>query len=1510
EPQKENPEGKGSEFDGGESRSSSPSKEGSREHYQSSRGPRGGHFRRNNHYAYYDKRQHQDNQQPWRAYDNRPQSYDNRPPPPYNVYDNRPPPYNKFHGDYGGPGPGYYYDHPKYYHRGAPHGFIDGSGRGRGRPFRPYPGRHGGYFMKGYRHDLGPPMQHEGSETQTEAEDDWQEREEEQSNCGSSQQDGSERPSQPVHTVLINNEEYTKIQTPRQEVMFKKSSLDRKRDSIDLSSVTGSMSESGSGLSSGEGCSGQGDQVSLAGSMEDGNMDVTHEDDHNLNAHQDSMYDDPSEMFAGEPGQPPLAGVVMQQAYPGGPMVSIPVHWTPFIDPSFIPGETALTPLDPAFTHVLDSSDLPIDPIHILPMQHDAQGCPVQVQVKVDENGHPYQIEPSAFTVSLSSLHNHSMDPSLHDISLLHDHHALQEQDKLYMDQLVQDTQELLTKENKDQVIQDTQELLTQDNKDQIPNEPDTHQPDTTPQCEPTDTQTLICDSVQENTDKTQQVQVNECVIDDKSSDTYKSERIENSESESIDKENSVPCVDLSKALEMDKSIPAVVSIATKAKEAVSRMDQEEEDDEDIIAKDGEDGSDSNDSQYASMSESGSTPHSPAGEPCETSEEAVCSAQRNNDQADSSHHHDSLRDKAEDVDPLQHNEEDKQQDNQPTTMKGYVMVPILTPYYDPSVLYGYQMVVDQSQQHMQVPQPPLQHQHRYGKRKKKKNQRRRHADVPSAGGYLDPQLYTGEPFVAAPGGYVVPYDPSICHVHGISYMPPHHLQPQMSHDEGFSSLQHSPYLPETATEPHIPHGHNLDDDSKNLVFGNLQERERRQIQEILHERSKVGKSDSIESSDSGVSESEETALSEASSGKLRERHPSQGSKSSDNTEEKYSASSIEDEMDAHLNNSENLQEDTINSECSSISTGELSEFKRQNSMPNTSPLISSCCESDEKDKLLRSKTTEVLQSKNYTDGSEIMPNVASYSLETMHSNELNDQENSNLRISKNENVTLECNSDDIDNSHVPLSLKLSANSTENINQNTDTVKSEQSHGYMKSLNDSSLESTRELSKCLSDKFESSDTLPDSEDNMFKNSNEYNAINGHESVTEIECFSSNAKDFVELDSTEISLKKEKVKTIITELSTVESEVLKTENEVKANISIQDTGGTIESIIDHEDLKDLKVTEAVKRWIRDVTPEKAFTLSEHVQELLLSQQEFSDDDEYIEDEIEEDTKSINVLDPKNVRSNPFGAASNDSLNEVIECCSKRVASVSNEIVDEYDGASTISNLSHGRLYSESSFSFPPSINQSFDEVDEEETEEGTEKAEIYNPNIYAKYYQLGVDMEDTTPVATPGRTRENSPQSQCGSECADTDSCKFNTTGDYSSTSPLPLATELLKSEMISNMSHIADINEDVAHDALCLSNPDLYLKHFGASLREIGDSGVQSEESSDEIEFRSKSGVSSGIGSSLASTPALSPLHYTPNTTMPHNTHNKKSNHPLSHPLRNLTAGDGPVPCKTVCCSVM
>ncbi|KAK7085352.1 hypothetical protein SK128_021917, partial [Halocaridina rubra] len=342
--------------------------------------------------------------------------------------------YDKFY-----PRPPFYGEHNFKFAGGGGGGYVE---RGR-RPFRPYGPRPGffpprgfpGHFGSGGRgpfyecHGKGSSVNGcEGEEDEEEWDEEGilvvnegqqqlQQQQHHQQKMGEGGGGGScERPSQPVHTVMINNEEYTKIQTPRQEVIFKKSSLDRKRDSIDQGSVTGSVS-SGSGSSSttggehGSGSAGSGDQAhgdgsSVAGSVEDASLSVTGEDPPDMQQ-QDQVFEDPNEIFAGEPGGPPLAGVVMQQAYPGGPMITIPVHWTPFIDPGLIPGETALTPLDPAFTHVIDPKALPIDPLHILPVQHDASGCPVHVQVKVDSNGVPIQIQPAAFTVSLSSLHQH-----------------------------------------------------------------------------------------------------------------------------------------------------------------------------------------------------------------------------------------------------------------------------------------------------------------------------------------------------------------------------------------------------------------------------------------------------------------------------------------------------------------------------------------------------------------------------------------------------------------------------------------------------------------------------------------------------------------------------------------------------------------------------------------------------------------------------------------------------------------------------------------------------------------------------------------------------------------------------------------------------------------------------------------------------------------------------------------------------------------------------------------------
>ncbi|ROT79776.1 hypothetical protein C7M84_001503 [Penaeus vannamei] len=689
----------------------------------------------------------------------------------------------------------------------------------------------------------------------------------------------------------------------------------------------------------------------------------------------------------------------------------------------------------------------------------------------------------------------------------------------------------------------------------------------------------------------------------------------------------------------------------------------------------------------------------------------------------------------------------------------------------------------------------------------KKYQRRRQAESAS-GGYLDPHLYTGEPFVATPGGYVVPLDPaSVCHVHGLPYVPqpfPAHAPlPHQAHDEGFVSVQHSPYLPEAVPPPGGEQaqqaGGTSGDDASKTVFSDLQDTERRQIQEILQDRAKVGKSDSTESSDSGVSESEETAATELSSDELeaRERRTSR-------------------EQGAAAEQGDPAGEETA---AASSDACQFQETLKNETCINAQLDLSEVSSSDDTLSATAENTAETV---SLTASDDSCPKVAE-----------------------------QCDASGAEEllSQTPVSCE----------DASDVCRSTQVSAPVTDITDA--ESCTTLALADSAELESVCASP---------------VSGNTNLCDIS-----------VDS-------------------------RTEGAVN-------DGGTRESSIDRDSLKDLKVTEAVKRWIREVTPEKAFTLSEEVQSLLLAEQELDDEldteDEYIEDEISEEAKAI-VMDPKNVEGNPFVAASSDALKSDMESCSKRVASCSRsrgttpETFDEYDGASTISNLSFDRLYSEASSSRPASTNHSFDE---EEIEKYSGNPEIYNPVAYAKYYQLGIEVDETTPVATPlpgsgSRTRDATPAaeahseagSDCGSEEVETVPHKYDVAQRHSEASPMSLATEILKAEkLLNNMAHITGTPHEAAAAEERFGNPDIFLKHFRTGLHgEVGDSGVQSEESSDETEARSTVG-SSGVGSSLASTPAISPAHHT------------NGRPPLQpHPLKNLSVGEGPVPCRTVCCAVM
>ncbi|XP_045625362.1 serine-rich adhesin for platelets [Procambarus clarkii] len=1660
----------------------------------------------------------------------------------------------------------YYYDN-KFYgrppycpDRNFKFGFVE---RGR-RPFRPY-GRHG-FFHRGFPgHFPGGvhPKDFNGfGGPEEEEEEDWEELPTDELGV-----EAGDRPSQPVHTVMINNEEYTKIQTPRQEVIFKKSSLDRKQDSLDQASLTGSMTSGSGSCSTGDGGPGSpggsgdqlaGDQVSLSGSMEDNSLSVGG-DDPSDGPHHDAVFEDPNDMFVSEGGGPPLAGVVMQQAYPGGPMFTIPVHWTPFIDPALIPGETALTPLDPAFTHVIDPKSLPIDPLHILPVQHDATGCPVQVQVKVDSNGVPIQIEPSAFTVSLSSLQHGQPEPRSHTDpephpGHTHGHLKTKRQKSKKEKSVNGDPQERCKKgrvgqQSEGETIENSGEVEDQQDKGVMQVEEGKEDGEVDQACYPASS---VCEEVAADGPR----------VRGKGAPGQLAGPPDQPHTEARETVLGSPRGD------RVGELTGVLRTHHQEMKPVDEDEEEEEEDEeeeeeDMLTKESEEGSDSSDSQYASMSESSTTPTTPEGEPSDAHEtpaptlitptilpsvlatptispttptllpsasaaplvspaitdtpsiaisvsatpttplttpptmsatpttetstetDSVTSPRpplpTSTDSPKCSESTDSsLIDSQEAVEEVvnsqvtdsqavdkqaianqvidshmtasevtvdsavgERREKESQSTESQTTetgateteateteareteareteatetegtsssnnssstqaniLQGYVMVPILTPYYDPSVLYGYPVVVASQQQQQQQQlhhQPPPPHQHCYGKRKKKKYQRRRHADASTGESYLDPQLYTGEPFVATPGGYVVPIEAaaSVCQVHGLQYVTPafHQHLP----DEGFVSVQHSPYLPEVAPEPPPVEVQQSEDasqeDASKTVFSDLQDKERRQIEEILHERAKADKSDSTESSDSGVSESEEVAATELSCDELEtcKKQTSQATNPNvgDSTEEHtgvnastlpYSAEehidvnastlpySTEEHTDANAitlpcqvgistNGLERLTPETASHggifECTVQEAGTGEFHNAQLHVTDGNSLINVDSSEYGKESLVKTDTQDFLctevQQEVLFDGS------------CSSQSQVNSDKADSLQRSCQEVISLSTGTDTDTCNRVSDAGQLGAElqtkgefeavaELPNENQVQHDKVPENETNYLQPCATNVGKEFASIDESTVDTFVDITDIPEVKEFERNISESVLEIKSDDSFTTLVNESNNLPT-----TTTIHEKSESYANVLSEQlpecvpphehskkevpssnEDINIDAQCYQKEIQAqNVSLifdgqtdatvcqnikctLNNGGTAENSINHKSFKDLKVTEAVKRWIRDVTPEKAFTLSKEIQTLLLAEQdilgEMDTEDEYIEDGISADNKSIIVMESKNVKGNPFVAASSEAPVLGMDSCSKRVA-VLNRIqgttpdsLEEYDGASTISNLSYDHLYSEASSSHPASISHSFDD---DEGDRLIENPDMYNPSAYTKYYQLGVELDDTLIPVSPVNDQRSSGStliaqdksdniSECGSEDVETIPHKYDVVALPSDTSPMSLATEILKAKkLLNNMAHIAGVQQDMAMAEQHFGNPDIYLKHYNAAARgEVGDSGVQSEESSDETEACSNIS-SSGVGSSLTSTPAISPAHQL------------SGRPPLqSYPLQNVSVREGPVPCKTVCCAVM
>lgn len=879
------------------------------------------------------------------------------------------------------------------------------------------------------------------------------------------------------------------------------------------------------------------------------------------------------------------------------------------------------------------------------------------------------------------------------------------------------------------------------------------------------------------------------------------------------------------------------------------------------------------------------------------------------------------------------------------------------------MLYGYPVVVANQQQQVVVPpqqhpqpSPPPQQHHNYSKKKKKKYQRRRPADAPPAATYLDPQLYTGEPFVATPGGYVVPLEAaaSVCHIHGIQYVTPAYHQ--RLPDEGFVSLQHSPYLPDVAAEPptaevQAPEGTNSQSDAARTVFSDLQDTERQQIQEILQEHAKVGKTDSTESSDSGVSESEEAAATEASSDELDACHNTLATQTT--TEAGDDPDPARDTATPTLQCHEEEEKEEVPSVPKAEDTPEPSI--QHNAV--TTELCSASVQADVD--LFVAKESQACQTEPPV--SEDQTQCEEVELAEEHSESLDQGQevtcSENTSEDTSEPITADTESRDHQTQEVPATLTSVAEEKEDIiieecNGNTPAAEvNEEDKSYeLEIVGECEASATSEVeasgvSECevsgvneceaVVVEFSAETAIKEGDINTLAQEAEETLVDTSvvDAAVDNQNFLSppdiNGESYNELTPSPSNESFDSSSTLAENVS-CQSEGVVLEENADTHTNFNSEINDIEEInlckenydarddnITRGRIKDLKVTEAVTRWIREVTPEKAFTLSEEIQSRLLADKEsvgeMDTEDEYIEDEITADTKPITVLESKNVKGNPFVAPSSEFPVMGVDGCSKRVALMNKfrgttpDTFDDYDGSSTISNLSVGHLYSEAS-SCLASANQSFDE----EAEKYAENPEMYDPSAYAKYYQLGIDVDEITPTATPplvgrgscGATPlgliDSETISECGSEEIDSVPHKYDVTQQYTETSPLSLATEILKAEkVINNMTHIAGDKDSLAAAKQKYGNPDLYLKHYDAISRsEVSDSGVQSEDSSDETEGRSIVS-SSGVGSSLASTPAVSPAHHL--TGRP----------PLQpHPLKNLSVGEGPVPCKTVCCAVM
>ena len=730
---------------------------------------------------------------------------------------------------------------------------------------------------------------------------------------------------------------------------------------------------------------------------------------------------------------------------------------------------------------------------------------------------------------------------------------------------------------------------------------------------------------------------------------------------------------------------------------------------------------------------------------------------------------------------------------------------------------------------------------------------------------MNAELYAGEPFIATTEGYLMPMDASQMY-HQDSYHYMHHvpqypyqiIQPSMVNqymqngDEGFISVEHTPQLPDYAVDPITSTNKQAQVSSEDAKFGALHETEVQQIIDVLHESS-TEETHRADMSDSGVSETEETAAAADSCNSNSKNESIDANKTSENVEN--------DDTPVEQNDQHSLVEfsdEAIISdiECSQLKTTNAQTIHEKQTVDQISQDSQSHediqAEDDEIKKCgvtnLQNIETEDTNTMNFMaelgEVNESIPATnAIVILPTITKPDLDFDKSLGLKIIQK----LE---------KIHLSGRLEVVQEEESNQVSEVTSASSEGSVSYDVGPVLFDGT-----CIHDSDSLSSSSPDVDDKDDE-------------------FDANVRKEMELAQS----------------------MLNSRMSAEEAVSNKNVGANIER--DPLMLNNYKVTDAVKRWIREVTPEKVFSLSEAAQSMIMDRRlegYSEDEDEYFEDEVAEssgrtfhyhkienlsDNNATSTMIPskidesaKNVRGNPFGAQRSDLYCSVNP--TKRVASCSNsDALDDYDGCSTVSNLSQGALFSNTASQITSqSSSRTITPTSNIETmcDDISTKTVTYDPSGYSKYYQLAVQVDDF-----PTQTH-----CQQSSHCPLSDNLSKN-----SSNTVLPMAVEILNKEELKRY----DENHDVTHSSNCgksLSSPN------SSKISHVTDTKSSPLSSA----FSVTSAYSSGIGSSLATTPTTSPQHLPPR--------NNSGRLPFFFVPPNIRAENSSASLNTIhCCSLM